>query len=61
MEMVVGREVLQKPDEKDLIPFFSNATASRSFHGRKARRSQRSGMVSPFATSLTDSDGEGEE
>ena len=36
--MVVGRKVLQKPDEKNLLPLFSNVTASLPFNGRRARR-----------------------
>jgi len=48
----------QDLDERYLLPLFSNATASRTFHARRARRSQQG---SPFGNSPMDSDGEGEE
>ena len=48
----------QELDERYLLPLFSNATASRTFHARMARRSQQG---SPFANSPMDSDDEGEE
>ena len=51
----------QELDERYLLPLFSNATASRTFHARRARRSQQSGMGSPFANSPMDSGDEGEE
>ena len=38
----------QELDERYLLPLFSNATASRTFHARRARRSQHSGTGSPF-------------
>ena len=49
----------QELDERYLLPLFSNATASRTFHARRARRGQQSG--SPFANSPMDSDDEGED
>ena len=51
----------QELDERYLLPLFSNATASRTFHARRARRSQQSVMGSPFANSPMDSGDEGEE
>ena len=51
----------QELDERYLLPLFSNATASRTFHARRARRSQHSGMGSPFANSAMNSEDEGEE
>lgn len=51
----------QELDERYLLPLFSNATASRTFHARRARRSQQSGMGSPFANSPMDSEDDGEE
>ena len=48
----------QELDERYLLPLFSNATASRTFHARRARRSQHG---SPFANSPMDSDGEGDD
>ena len=51
----------QELDERYLLPLFSNATASRTFHARRARRSQQSGMGSPFANSAMNSDDEVEE
>jgi len=48
----------QELDERYLLPLFSNATASRTFHARRARRSLHG---SPFANSPMDSDDEGEE
>lgn len=51
----------QELDERYLLPLFSNATASRTFHARRARRSQQSGPGSPFAGSPMDSGDEGED
>ena len=51
----------QELDERYLLPLFSNATASRTFHARRARRNQQSGMGSPFANSPMDTDDDGEE
>lgn len=51
----------QELDERYLLPLFSNATASRTFHARRARRSHQSVMGSPFVNSPMDSDDEGEE
>ena len=51
----------QELDERYLLPLFSNATASRTFHARRARRSQQSVMGSPFANSPMDSGEEGED
>ena len=51
----------QELDERYLLPLFSNATASRTFHARRARRSQNSGMGSPFANSPMDSGDEEED
>ena len=51
----------QELDERYLLPLFSNATASRTFHARRARRSQQSGIGSPFANSPMDSGDEGDE
>ena len=51
----------QELDERYLLPLFSNATASRTFHARRARRGQNAGMGSPFANSMMGSDDEGEE
>ena len=51
----------QELDERYLLPLFSNATASRTFHARRARRSQHSGMGSPLANSPMDSGDEGDE
>ncbi|KAF9646162.1 sodium/hydrogen exchanger [Thelephora ganbajun] len=51
----------QELDERYLLPLFSNATASRTFHARRARRGQQPGMGSPLVNSPMDSDGEGEE
>ena len=51
----------QELDERYLLPLFSNATASRTFHARRARRSQQSGLGSPFANSPMDSGDEGDE
>jgi sodium/hydrogen exchanger-like protein 6/7 len=51
----------QELDERYLLPLFSNATASRTFHARRARRSQQSGIGSPFVSSPMDSGDEGEE
>jgi len=51
----------QELDERYLLPLFSNATASRTFHARRARRGQQSGMVSPFVNSPVDSGDEGED
>lgn len=48
----------QELDERYLLPLFSNATASRTFHARRARRSQHG---SPFANSAMNSEDEGEE
>ena len=49
----------QELDERYLLPLFSNATASRTFHARRARRGQQSGTGSPFANSPMDSGDEG--
>jgi sodium/hydrogen exchanger-like protein 6/7 len=51
----------QELDERYLLPLFSNATASRTFHARRARRSQPSGLGSPYVNSPIDSGDEGEE
>ena len=51
----------QELDERYLLPLFSNATASRTFHARRARRSQQSGPGSPFAGSPMDSGDEVDE
>jgi len=50
----------QELDERYLLPLFSNATASRTFHARRARRGQQSGAGSPFANSPVDSGDEGD-
>ncbi|KAF9815641.1 hypothetical protein IEO21_04431 [Rhodonia placenta] len=52
----------QQLDERYLLPLFSNATASRTFHARKARRA--SGLSTGNASQLgtpADSDEEGDE
>jgi sodium/hydrogen exchanger-like protein 6/7 len=51
----------QELDERYLLPLFSNATASRTFHARRARRSQQSGIGGSFANSPMDSGDEGDE
>jgi len=51
----------QELDERYLLPLFSNATASRTFHARRARRTQHSGTGSPFVNSPVDSGDEGDE
>ena len=51
----------QELDERYLLPLFSNATASRTFHARRARRTQQTGTGSPFVNSPMDSGDEGDE
>ncbi|TFK71185.1 sodium/hydrogen exchanger [Pluteus cervinus] len=42
---IEDRKWFQTLDEQYLLPLFSNATASRTFHARRARRSHPSGTV----------------
>ncbi|KAK0216233.1 Sodium/hydrogen exchanger family-domain-containing protein [Armillaria fumosa] len=49
----------QALDERYLLPLFSNATASRTFHARRARRSIVGGLVSSPAD--TEDEGDGQE
>ncbi|KAK0440149.1 related to Endosomal/prevacuolar sodium/hydrogen exchanger [Armillaria ostoyae] len=48
----------QALDERYLLPLFSNATASRTFHARRARRSVAGGLVSSPADSEDEGDGQ---
>ena len=51
----------QQIDERYLLPLFSNATASRTFHARRARRSQIFGQGDSGPSALGQSGEEGEE
>lgn len=51
----------QQIDERYLLPLFSNATASRTFHARRARRSQIFGQGDAGASSLGPNGEEGDE
>ena len=49
----------QTLDERYLLPLFSNATASRTFHARKARRASGMGTPGRYGTPAASDDEDG--